>query len=378
MAEPFKHLIGPALVAETAAHLRRVWRRFPADDFIAEACAGLDDLELKARAMHIATALEHTLPGDFDRAAALVERALAPPHADEDLGAMRTGAAGLAGWIVWPLGEWVVRRGMATPERGLLALRELTQRFSAEFAVRPFIVAHPALVFDRFGRWVADPNLHVRRWVSEGSRPRLPWGLRLHALVADPSPTLPLLRALQDDASGYVRRSVANHLNDIAKDHPATVARWLAEHLPGATAERRQLLAHASRTLVKQGDAAVLKAWGYARGFRGSASLALSPARLRIGQGVDLLATLRSSSRRRQRLVVDYAVHHVKAAGHATAKVFKGWTLELAAGAAVELAKAHSMREVTTRRYHPGLHRVELLVNGEAVAAAAFELQPAA
>ncbi|MBL8360472.1 MAG: DNA alkylation repair protein [Rubrivivax sp.] len=378
MGEPFKNLIGRALVADAAEHLRRTWRRFPAADFVADAGTGLDALEMKARVLHIATALERALPDDFDRAAGIVERALAPPHVDEDLGAMRTGPQGLAGWIVWPLGEWVVRRGMSTPERGLQALRELTQRFSAEFAVRPFIVAHPSIVFDHFGRWAADPNLHVRRWVSEGSRPRLPWGLRLHALVADPSPTLPLLRTLQDDASGYVRRSVANHLNDIAKDHPALVADWLAEHLPGAPAERRQLLAHASRTLVKRGDAAVLKAWGYARGFRGDATLALTPARLRIGQSVALRATLRSTSRRSQRLVVDYAVHHVKAAGHATAKVFKGWTLDLAAGASVQLDRSHSMREVTTRRYHPGLHRVELLVNGETAAAASFDLRPAA
>ena len=127
----------------------------------------------------------------------------------------------------------------AAPERGLAALQAMTQRLTAEFAIRPFIVRHPALVFETLAHWTRDRSAHVRRLCSEGSRPRLPWGLRLNALIDDPSPTLPILAALQDDPSEYVRRSVANHLNDIAKDHPALVAGWLATHLPGASAERR-------------------------------------------------------------------------------------------------------------------------------------------
>ncbi len=114
-------------------------------------------------------------------------------------------------------------------------LHAITQRFTAEWAIRPFIVAHPALCFATLERWVDDPSVHVRRLVSEGSRPRLPWGLQLKSLIADPTPTLPLLEALQDDASEYVRRSVANHLNDIAKDHPQLIAQWLERHLPGAS-----------------------------------------------------------------------------------------------------------------------------------------------
>src|SRR5439155_5352418 len=132
-------------------------------------------------------------------------------------------------------------------------------------AIRPFIVRHPALAFATLARWTTDPSPQVRRLVSEGSRPRLPWGLQLKSLIADPSPTLPLLEALMDDESEFVRRSVANHLNDIAKDHPALVAEWIETHLPGASAQRRALLRHASRTLIKRGDARILKAWGLGR-----------------------------------------------------------------------------------------------------------------
>ena len=374
MAEPFKNLINAELIAHTGAHLKRVWPAFDQRRFVRQAASGLDALEMKARAMQIATALEATLPADFDRAAGLIESALAPAFEGEDLGAMRSGTAGLAGWVVWSLGEFVVRRGLHEPERALQTLHALTQRFSAEFAIRPFIAAHPTQSFKTLQRWTRDASLHVRRLVSEGSRPRLPWGLQLKALIADPAPTLPLLRALQDDASVYVRRSVANHLNDIAKDHPDMVALWLAEYLPGASAERSALLRHASRTLVKQGDAAVLKAWGFGLRFKGHAQLTLDCPRVAIGEAFTLQLQLRSSARQAQALVLDYALHHVKADGGSTAKVFKGWQLSLAPHATVTLARCHSMRVVTTRRYHPGRHQIDLLANGQVVATAAFVL----
>jgi len=375
MAEAFKHLIGPALVRDAATHLQRVHRPFDARGFTAQALRGLEALEMKQRSMHIADALQRHLPADFDAAAGVIEAALAPPFEHERLGEMRTSDAGLAGWVLWPLGEFVVRSGMQAPERALLALREMTQRFSAEFAIRPFIAAHPALAFGLLRAWAGDGNVHVRRLVSEGSRPRLPWGLQLKALVADPSPTLPLLRALQDDPSEYVRRSVANHLNDIAKDHPALVAAWLEEHLPGAALERRALLRHASRTLVKRGDPGVLAAWGLGGRLRGEATLTLKPARVALGGAVQMTLALRSTARTAQTLAVDYAVHHVKADGSTSPKVFKGWQLTLAPRETRTLLKQHSLKPVTTRTYHPGRHRVVVQVNGQPVAEAAFVLR---
>ncbi|MGI9216249.1 MAG: DNA alkylation repair protein, partial [Hydrogenophaga sp.] len=238
-----------------------------------------------------------------------------------------------------------------------------------------FVRDHPALVFDTLTRWTQDPSAHVRRLVSEGRRPRLPGGLRLQALVTDPAPTLPLLRALQDDPSGYVRRSVANHLNDIAKDHADLVAGWVALHRAGADARRTALLRHASRGLVKQGHAPTLAAWGLEQGLRGTATLALSAPHAAVGGSVDLAVTLTSTARAPQDLVVDYAVHHVRANGGTSPKVFKGWKLTLAPGETRALAKCHSLRPVTTRTLYPGTHQVGLLVNGVAVAAGAFELR---
>lgn len=372
--EPFKNLINAQTVRDAAHHLARVWQDFPRRRFESLALAGLDDLEFKSRALHVSVALEACLPSDFSQAADVVEASLAPAADTETLGALRTSETGLAGWVIWPMTEFVARRGIAFPERALRALHALTQRSTAEFALRAFIAEHPALTFATLQGWTTDPNPHVRRLVSEGSRPRLPWGMQLKSLIKDPTPTLPLLLALQDDPSDYVRRSVANHLNDIAKDHPALVCAWVEQHLPGATPQREALLKHASRTLIKNGAARIMKAWGLAQPLRGTATLKLSKRKVALGGALELRVTLRSASARHQKLAVDYAVHHVKANGQTTPKVFKGWTLELAPHAQRDLRKTHSLRPVTTRTYHAGRHTIELRINGRDAAAATFDL----
>ena len=373
--EPFKNLLNPALVRAAAAHLKRVHPGFDAEHFTHAATSGLEALEMKARSLHICSALQATLPQRFDDAAAVIEAALAPPEAGEKMADLQGLAQGLRGWILWPVGEFVAQQGQERPERALQVLQALTQRFTAEFAIRPFIVQHPQLVFSTLADWVQHPSVHVRRLVSEGSRPRLPWGLRLHSLVQDPSPTLPLLQALQDDPSDYVRRSVANHLNDIAKDHPDVLVQWLHRHLPNAAAPRKALLRHACRTLVKDGHPQVLSAWGLGEPFKGQVSLQLHPPDVALGGAVEMQLTLQSGSRRAQDLVVDYAVHHVKANGSSNAKVFKGWKLQLLAGEQRQLVKRHSLKPITTRTYYAGWHAVQVQVNGRVVAEAGFELQ---
>jgi 3-methyladenine DNA glycosylase AlkC len=386
MAEPFKHLLGAREVRAAAEHLarsagrlhaRRARAAFQRSEFEALALTGLESLEFKARAEHIASALEATLPPDFGAACTMLEAALAPAPSPDSEATPPASDEGLAGWIVWPLGEYVARRGLAEPERALAALHALTQRLTAEWALRPFIEAHPTLTFRTLATWTGDPSTHVRRLVSEGSRPRLPWGKRIPALIADPSPTLPLLAALQDDPSAYVRRSVANHLNDIAKDHPHLVADWLAQHLPGASADRRALLRHASRTLIKQGEPRILGAFGLGAALRGDARLTLAPKRITLGGSVELCVELTSRARTAQELVLDYVVHHVKAHGGTSPKVFKGWTRTLAPRATLQLRKRHAVRPISTRRYFSGAHRVELQVNGQVVAEATFELRGA-
>lgn len=360
MAEPFKNLLGASVVRDMASQLKRAWPRFDAKRFEQLALAGLDEFEMKARAMHIASALEETLPQDFEAAAEILQTSI---------------QAGLAKWALWPAGEYIARRGLTQPERALEVLHTLTQNFTAEWAIRPFIVQHPATTFSTLMKWVHDESPHVRRLVSEGSRPRLPWGMQIKSLIADPSPTLPLLDALMDDESDYVRKSVANHLNDIAKDHPNLVAEWVEKHLPNASPQRRTLLRHASRTLIKGGDTRILSAFGHGGKFCGGALLAIVPSRIKLGEAITLDVTLQPTGKTPQSLVIDYAVHHVKANGGTSPKVFKGWTLDLPAAKTRALRKVHAIKPITTRHYFSGTHRIELLINGRVVAEARFELK---
>ena len=372
MPEAFKNLINRRTIEQAARHLQRAWPPLDRVAFERSAGEGLEALEMKARAMQIASALDERLPAAFGQAADIVEAALAPIVP----GAARTREEdGLSGWIVWSLGEFVARRIAREPaelQRGLQCLHALTQRFTAEFAIRPLLRDHPDEVWPVLLRWSEDPSAAVRRLASEGSRPRLPWGLRLQASVQDPSVAFALLERLQDDPDEAVRRSVANHLNDIAKDHPDLLADWLDQHLPQASDARRALLRHASRTLIKQGHPRVMQAWGIGGRFKGDAVFSVSPVQVRVGEEVTL--TLRSRSRSAQTLAVDYQVHHVTARGVPSPKVFKGWSVTLAPGESRTLSRRHSLKVITTRRYHSGWHAVTVQANGAPIAQDGFTI----
>lgn len=372
MAEAFKNLIGPATVQAVSHHLRRVHPRFDHGGFEAQALTGLETLEFKARAQHLAQALMAHLPEDFDRCAGLLEASLKRVPAprfdhdpDKELGSLQTDDSGVAGWALWAYGEVIAQRGLPHPERALQALHAITQRFTAEFAIRPFIQAHPQLAFATLQRWLDDPSAHVRRLVSEGSRPRLPWGLRLQDLVRDPSPALPLLHRLQDDPAEYVRRSVANHLNDIGKDHPGLLVQWVQQHRDDAHPTRSRLLRHASRHLIKQGHAPMLHCWGVGAAFEGQVSLSVPRQTVRIGETLPLTITLNATGRGPQTLEVDVRVHHRKADGQLRPKVFKGRRLTLAAGEQASWTQSLSFKPVSTRTLYPGAHGLDVSVNGQ-------------
>jgi 3-methyladenine DNA glycosylase AlkC len=191
--------------------------------------------------------LVEALPGDFDTAAKLLWSTLDSPS--------------FTGWMTLPGGNYVARAGIEQPAVALPLLAGLTPRWSSEGPIRPFIERHPELTYDHLRRWVSDPDEHVRRLVSEGTRPRLPWAPQLRGLVADPGPNVELLDRLVEDPSPYVRRSVGNHLNDISKDHPGLAVDlahlWLPRGEGAAWAVR-----HGLRTLVKQGDPRALNVLG--------------------------------------------------------------------------------------------------------------------
>jgi 3-methyladenine DNA glycosylase AlkC len=369
----FKNYFNPALVEDMARHLRRAWKGFDVPAFTNAALKDFKTLELKQRATQIAEALALTLPDDVSRALKIITTTLRP--LDKHGECIDDATRGLAGWAIWPLGEYVAKAGLEHPDEAFVCLRELTIRSTSEFAVRPFIVRHPKKSLAVLKVWAKDSNPHVRRLASEGSRPRLPWGLRLTSFVADPAPILPLLEALKDDPSDYVRRSVANSLNDIAKDHPDLVADIAKRWMRGASPERARLVRHACRTLVKAGHGKTLSALG----FSSAPSVALAgfvieTPKVRYGAHAAFVAELRNTAAAPQNIVLDYVIHHRKKSGGTSPKVFKWKTLVLKPRETVRLMRRHAIRPITTRVYYAGQHRIEVMINGRVAAGGDFDL----
>ena len=237
-----------------------------------------------------------------------------------------------------------------------------------------FIETHPQQTFRKLTSLTTHPSPHVRRWCSEGVRTRLPWGRKLHDLIADPSPIWPILEQLKDDPEIYVRRSVANNVNDLAKDHADAVLERCRAWSKNATAEREWVINRALRSLIKDGHPQALRIIGFGPPKKLSAELRVKPHRISIGDSVELIATLSSNFSRRQKLLIDYAVHYVRKDGRTGAKVFKWKQIDIAARGEAVLARKHPMRITTIRALYPGTHKIELQVNGMRVAEAEFAL----
>ncbi|MEL6964305.1 MAG: DNA alkylation repair protein [Pseudomonadota bacterium] len=370
--EPFKNAISPALVNLIAFHLGRQLPAFDRASFVAPLLERLPALELKQRVRLIADALHEALPSEVGSRHRIMAAML---HPDVETRAnWESTEDGLCGWGVWPLTHVVGEHGLADFDASLHLLREMTKRFTAEFDVRPFLVQDQQRAIGLMATWVDDPNEHVRRLVSEGTRPRLPWGLRLNALIQDPRPVLPLLQALRDDPSDYVRRSVANHLNDIAKDHPDLVASLAHDWMEDASQERIKLIRHACRTLIKQGDASTLAAFGLKSPDIRRPDLQIIQPDVTFGEGVDFEVVLQSTSQGEQRLMLDYVVQFKKANGSLAPKVFKWTTITLQPNERRMLRRHHAIRPITTRRYYPGGHGLSLRINGHDFEQADFNL----
>jgi 3-methyladenine DNA glycosylase AlkC len=324
----------------------------------------LEDLKLKARVEHVAEALASHLASDFVCAARVIQAV-----------AERVDAA--AGeeqmFTFWPLCTYVERCGQNHLEEALDTIRPLTCLATCEFALRPYLERFPERVFERLQVWAKDSDPRVRRLVSEGTRPRLPWGARLRALQRDPRRSLRLLDQLFEDADASVRRSVANHLNDISKDHPelavATAARWTKQ---SASAQTSALVRHGLRTLVKQGHRGALELQGVVAPRVAVTRFASSPRRVMFGEPLSIEVELTCGADRE--LIIDYAVYHRKATGRLTPKVFKWSRQSVRKGQVLVLKKRHLIRSISTRRYYPGAHELELLVNGRSLGRARFEL----
>ncbi|APG46465.1 DNA alkylation repair protein [Phaeobacter porticola] len=335
--------------------------------FEADVMAELPDLELKQRISLIADVLSRHLPEDLEAAAPVLKRALPPPLdpnlRDDDFG----------DFIFAPLGEFVVLRGLDTaPELSLQLLSEITQRFSMEWAIRPFLTRWTDQTLAEMQRWASSDNYHLRRLVSEGTRPRLPWGQAVPLDLAQP---LPLLDQLHADSTRYVTRSVANHLNDISKKDPDLVLDQLRLWQQAGRQDPKELVwmtAHALRGLVKAGHAGAMQMLGYDPDAPVTAKLSVADTPVHIGGALQFDCALDGPAD--APVLVDYRLHFQRPGGKTSAKVFKLKQTTLKAGRA-RLSKRHPLKAgASTFTLVTGTHHLEVLVNGVVRASLSFEL----
>ncbi len=368
MAEPLKKQFGAEIPNKIAGMISPAFPGFDSPAFIRDALDGYEALGLKQRGWKIAQTLRFYLPSDYEAAVEILVASIGPKLE-------KTEGLGMEPFVYLPHVLFVAEYGLDHFEVSMHAQYELTQRFTAEFSIRHFLERYPEETLARLEKWTKDPSVFVRRLVSEGTRPRLPWAHRLRQFQKDPGPVLALLELLRDDPELYVRRSVANNLNDIGKDHPSllveTARRWMID----ATDERRWLVRHALRFLVKRGDPGALAVMGfgeYANVSIGKTSI--MPKRAVIGGSVTIAFEITNTDSQKRRVLVNLRVHFVKANGKTSPKVFKLKAVELAPQETVQMSKLISLAQMTTRKHYPGLHNVELLLNGSVKALGTFEL----
>ncbi len=351
----FKNWINAEVVERMAKALQSAQSDFDARQFC-KISNELGPLELKARVRLISATLYQHLPKSFPQAIDVLLESLKKKN--------------LKSFDLWPYTEFIQTYGLEHRQKSLDALYHLTQLFTAEFAVRPFLKNHTSESIKYLLACAKDDNVHVRRWSTEGSRPRLPWGERLDLFIKNPTLTLPILELLKYDEELYVRKSVANHLNDIAKDHPGVVIKTLKawqKEAPNAHQEKiKWITRHALRTLIKKGNSEALQLMGVAKTTAIKISqLELSKKTYKVGEFLQFNFSIQSKSPKKQKLIIDYVIHHQKAAGKTTPKVFKLKTVDLHPNQKLLLTKNHSLKPITTRKYYKGTHTLEIQINGK-------------
>ncbi|SEL13913.1 3-methyladenine DNA glycosylase AlkC [Parapedobacter koreensis] len=343
--------------AHTFGH---VDKNFHVDAFIDDVTRDMDTLSLNGRLRNTSLVLKRHLPEDYKRAIAILYAA-AP--------SLPTGYTALV------LPDYVALYGKQHFDLSMEALQYFTTLGSAEFAIREFLKTDLIKTLDVMHKWADDSNVHVRRLASEGSRPRLPWSFKLAEIIKQPTLTQGILEKLNADEALYVRKSVANHLNDHAKDNASYMLN-LVNSWDKTNKHTSWIIKHAIRSLIKRGDKDALKIFGFEHETSVKLhSLTTDKTSLQLGDSLHFNFGLGSESKQAQKLVVDYAIHYVKASGSRTKKVYKLKEVTLAPGQTLQFNKKQQFQDLTTRKHYAGAHLLEILVNGKVMGCIEFELR---
>ncbi len=358
-APALKEIFNAERLQHIADEMSAVYPAFKAKAFLKHAQDGLAELSVMQRMARVAESLHAVLPLDYeDSLEVLFELA---PRLN-------------SGFVSMCLPHYVASYGGHAFDTSMDALKYFTTFGSSEFAIRYFLRSDLERSLERMHDWTREENHHVRRLASEGSRPRLPWSFRLEAVQADPLLAAGILDRLKADESLYVRKSVANHLNDVTKVHQE----WVLDTIEGWSLDNKHtawIAKHALRSLIKQGNVRALTVIG--AGAKAEVELLdvrVEPAVVRLGEAITLSFTVKSMVAHEQRLVIDYAIEYVKANGGVSRKVFKLKTLGLAGFGTEVVRRNQVIKDFTTRKHFAGRHGVQVMVNGEVLGSAAFEV----
>jgi len=357
--EPFKELLSFEKSKIIAKAVKRVYPNFKEQEFLRNIKDKIPQLELKQRMETISQALIEFLPSDVETLFPILIRS----------------ARNLNGFLVWPHTHVIVLKGLNHVDLSMNALYEMTQVFTAEFAIRDFLILHREATLKILKSWLNDPSEHVRRLISEGTRPLLPWGKKLEVFAEDPKITWHLLESLRHDPSPYVRKSVANHLNDHSKNHPDWLLKNLGRWQRDKSKDVDWIIRHASRTLIKKGHLKALALQGVKPLQVRVSKFTLKPKQLNIGKILECRITLKNLERNSAKVVIDQEVGFLKKNGDTSPKVFKGKMLELIPGESTDLVLKLPLRQVTTRVYYPGKHTYTLILNGKRLKSLSFVLK---
>jgi 3-methyladenine DNA glycosylase AlkC len=361
-----RELINQSAVLHLAEKIKGVYPPFEKEQFVAQIMATLPSMSIGDRSKLIKENLRQFLPNDFSDAVQILVNAL-----PSSLGTEASEVSG--GFIIWPLTMYVSDYGQSHFDLSMQALYEMTKRFTSEFGIRALLDKYPEESYKYLEQWAKDPNCHVRRLVSEGTRPRLPWAGRLKYFGKDKQRLLDLLKPLSCDSTELVRRSVANHLNDIAKENPDLVVNTLSgwkKEMPHLSDKH---IKHALRTLVKEGHKGALELLGFSHGvLPQSHSFRVKSDKIKLGGYLELQADILFEDDDSEH-VVDYVVYFLKANGSHSPKVFK-WK-NIRNESQLKLQKRHLVKQFTTRTHYTGQHFVALQVNGTEIAKQEFWLE---
>lgn len=364
------HLFNEPKVVYLANIIAEVYPNFKKNDFQRAILVAFPNLELKERIVHIRICLKNYLPAEYREAVAIILKAL-PPALDENLTDNDFGD-----FIIAPFNDFVAHYGCNADNLAfsLAAIKEITKRFSAEDAIRYFINAFPEATLESLNEWAKDSNYHVRRLCSEGTRPKLPWAQKINI---SPETALPILDQLYKDKTRYVTRSVANHLNDIAKIKPDlvldTLAKWKKSQQQHEN-EMNFIIKHALRTLIKNGHPEALAMLGYGDSSQLSIHSLQYDEKVAIGESLHFSFEVIAETDKT--LMIDYIVNFQNKQGQlSNKKVFKLQTVSISAEQSMKIVKRHPFRaNMTTRQLYAGVHRVDIQVNGTILSSFTFDL----